>query len=60
MRPDKKFDTQMVFLKEFLEKVDFETNEQTTKSLEKISQGHRVNAGQVSRKMLKTEGKYRK
>ena len=32
------FDTQMVFLKEFFEKVDFEKNQQTTKKHE-ISQG---------------------
>ena len=27
------FDTQMVFLKEFFEKVDFEKNQQTTKNM---------------------------
>ena len=32
------FDTQMVFLKHFFEKVDFEKNQQTTKSTKK-SQG---------------------
>ena len=33
------FDTQMVLLKEFFEKADFEKNQQTTKKTWKISQG---------------------
>ena len=33
------FDTQMVFPKEFFEKVDFEKNWQTTKKLEKFPRG---------------------
>ena len=33
------FDTHMVFLKEFFEKVDFETNQQTAKKARNISQG---------------------
>ena len=40
------FDTKMVFLKEFFEKVDFEKNQQTTKKKkhEKFPRGQRVNA----------------
>ena len=37
------FDAQMVFLKEFFEKVDFEKNQQMTKKAGKISQGQKVN-----------------
>ena len=33
------FDTLMVFLKEFFEKVDFEKNQQTTKKHEKFLMG---------------------
>ena len=36
------FDTQMVFLKEFFEKVDFEKNQQTTKKHEKLPMMGRV------------------
>ena len=36
------FDTQMVFLKEFLEKVDFEKNQQTTKKHDIFLRGQRV------------------
>ena len=36
------FDTQMVFLKEFLEKVNFEKNQQTTKKHEQFPRGQRV------------------
>ena len=35
------FDTQMVFLKEFFEKVDFEKNQQTTTKHEKFPRGQR-------------------
>ena len=37
------FDTLIVFLKEFFKKVDFEINQQTTKTLEKFPRGQRVN-----------------
>ena len=36
------FDTQMVFLKDFFEKVDFEKNQQTTKKHKKFPRGQRV------------------
>ena len=36
-------DTQMVFLKEFIEKVDFERNQQTTKKHEKFLRAPRIN-----------------
>ena len=39
----KLFDTLMVFLKEFFEKVDFENNQQKTKSMEDYPVGKRVN-----------------
>ena len=38
----KLFDTLMVFLKEFFEKVDFEKNQQTTKKHEKLPRRQRV------------------
>ena len=38
-------DTQMVFLKEFFNKVDFEKNQQTTKKHEKFSKRQRVKGG---------------
>ena len=41
----KLFDTLMVFLKEFFEKVDFEKNQQTTKKHEKLPSRQRVNGG---------------
>ena len=37
------FDTQMVFLKEFFKKVDFEKNQQTTKKHEKFPRGQKFN-----------------
>ena len=36
------FDTQMVFLKEFIEKIDFEKNHEMTKKHEKFLSGQRV------------------
>ena len=38
----KLFDTQMVFLKEFFEKVDFEKNQRTTKKYVKLPSMQRV------------------
>ena len=38
------FDTLMVFLEEFFEKVDFENNQQTTKKHENLRRGQRVKA----------------
>ena len=40
----KLFDTQMVFLKEFLEKDEFEKKQQTTKKHKKFPRGKGVNA----------------
>ena len=53
IRPDKTsrsnlFDTQMVFLKEFFEKVDY--NQQTTKKDERFPRGQRVNKDCASRR----------
>ena len=40
VRPD--LDTQIVFLKDFFQEVDFEKNQQTTKKREKILRGHQL------------------
>ena len=42
------FDTQMVFLKEFFEEVDFEKNQQRTKKHEKFAKGERFHLKLIS------------
>ena len=44
-KTSKLFDTQMVILKEFFEKIDFEKNQQTTKNMKNYSEGKELISG---------------